>query len=755
MYAGPGVQVVDGLGGNDLICAPNGAHTLIGGPGNDVVIGGSADDALVGGPGNDLLDGAGGTDTIDYSSARRAIAANLGTGSATGEGTDTLVNDENLTGSPQSDHLTGDGSANTLVGGDGNNTLSGVGGDDVILGGDRRDVLDGGSGADTISGAGGGDEITGGPEDSPDGPDVISGGASVDEISGGGGDDTLSGDAGDDTLYGESGSDSLDGGAGFDIAYGDKSIRNPSGSAPGSQTCSNDEPPFFQCPDSTVPGTDTAAAQFLTAGPDGLGCNAYADPTADDGNPGTAAEPFRTVEHLVNSLKAGQTGCLAGGKTFTEPDFEIDARSVGAPENPIVLETTPGSASAAIVKGRIWVENLAANLVFRNLSLDGQNPLNQLQCPPVCQGLPSPTIDGDSITFTQDDVTTSSTSTCFTVGDVHQYGIAVNTQITRNRIHDCGGSFAEDRRFSGVDLEASRSALVENNWIYRSTDPGVDLIDDAQNTTVDHNVITTNGRGISFDGAIAQPDWNPAFYTPGGKYFPDGSSVTANVISDSTLPDPNPDTYQVMGTNEWGGDCALPPPDNPPYCPPRAMANAVGGNCFFEPTPPGQNRNIQPIPINFTDTGNTTASAGAGFVNAAADDYRLTGAEGTCATTFGPQILPGPDLVATASNAFSFAKLKTNKKKGSATLTVVVPGPGSLKLSGRGLVPQRVGGGAISSKAVDAAGAVPLLVKAKGKKKRKLNRTGRVKVVVVVTFTPTGGTPASQTRIVKLRKKLG
>ena len=51
---------------------------------------------------------------------------------------------------------------------------------------------------------------------------------------------------------------------------------------------------------------------------------------------------------------------------------------------------------------------------------------------------------------------------------------------------------------------------------------------------------------------------------------------------------------------------------------------------------------------------------------------------------------------------------------------------------------------------VTAPGAVELLIKARGKKKRKLNETGKVKPNV--TFTPTGGDPSTQSRKLKLKK---
>jgi hypothetical protein len=103
------------------------------------------------------------------------------------------------------------------------------------------------------------------------------------------------------------------------------------------------------------------------------------------------------------------------------------------------------------------------------------------------------------------------------------------------------------------------------------------------------------------------------------------------------------------------------------------------------------------------------------------------------------------------SNVFSFGKLKRNKHRGTAILPVNVPGPGTLSLTGKGVKTQRPGG-AVASKVIAAAGTVKLLVKPKGSAKHKLNKTGKVKVKVKVTFTPTGGASNTQTKRVKLIK---
>jgi Right handed beta helix region len=110
------------------------------------------------------------------------------------------------------------------------------------------------------------------------------------------------------------------------------------------------------------------------------------------------------------------------------------------------------------------------------------------------------------------------------------------------------------------------------------------------------------------------------------------------------------------------------------------------------------------------------------------------------------------------SNAFSFGKVKHDRRRGTVTLGVHVPGPGTLALGGKRVVSQRSAGRrnlfGRSSRAVAGAGVVALLVKAKGVAKRRLDRHGSAKVKAVVTFTPTAGTPSTATRKIRLVKKI-
>jgi hypothetical protein len=133
------------------------ADRLVGSSGANVLRGMAGNDALYGLAGADVLDGGTGVDTLGFSGATQGIRANLATGTATGQGSDTLVSIENLTGTGYRDVFKGNDGANRLSGGAGADVLSGGKGADQLLGGDGGDTLFGASGADTLSGGSGTD----------------------------------------------------------------------------------------------------------------------------------------------------------------------------------------------------------------------------------------------------------------------------------------------------------------------------------------------------------------------------------------------------------------------------------------------------------------------------------------------------------------------------------------------------------------------------------------------------------------------
>ncbi|MDF8332686.1 beta strand repeat-containing protein [Novosphingobium cyanobacteriorum] len=190
-----------------------GNDALTGGAGNDTLRGDAGDDLLLGNSGDDAINGGGGNDTASYSSASAGVTVDLQntTAQVTGEGTDTLINIENLTGS---------GFADTLSGDEGANIITGLGGNDVIAGGDGADTLDGGTGIDTVSYANANGAVTvnlGRLLTLNDGTGVSDTLAGFENVTGSAFDDAIRGDGGINRIEGGLGRDVLRGGAGADV----------------------------------------------------------------------------------------------------------------------------------------------------------------------------------------------------------------------------------------------------------------------------------------------------------------------------------------------------------------------------------------------------------------------------------------------------------------------------------------------------------------------------------------------------------
>jgi hypothetical protein len=94
---------------------------------------------------------------------------------------------------------------------------------------------------------------------------------------------------------------------------------------------------------------------------------------------------------------------------------------------------------------------------------------------------------------------------------------------------------------------------------------------------------------------------------------------------------------------------------------------------------------------------------------------------------------------------FKIGRPRRNRRRGTATIPVTVPDAGTLILGGKGV--------ARLAKKARGGGTVGLLVRPRGKRRRKLNRKGRIKLRVRVAFRPALGTSGSQTRKVRLVKR--
>jgi virginiamycin B lyase len=114
------------------------------------------------------------------------------------------------------------------------------------------------------------------------------------------------------------------------------------------------------------------------------------------------------------------------------------------------------------------------------------------------------------------------------------------------------------------------------------------------------------------------------------------------------------------------------------------------------------------------------------------------------------RFIPGAEWVSSVAvdtlPSFSFDKVKRNGRKGTAKLTVKVPGPGELELAKTKKVKP-------DDESAEDAGKEKLAIKPRGKAKEKLNTKGKAKVKAEVTYTPDGGEPNTQSKRVRLVKR--
>jgi Ca2+-binding RTX toxin-like protein len=141
-----GDDVINGLGGVDIIDAGDGANTVNGGGGDDEI--------TVSGDPNDAIDGGTGDDWAVFLYASGPIDVDLSVGTVAGpSATGTISGIERVQGSFDGGTLTGDDGPNWLIAQGPDGKAYGNGGDDHLASyGDGDSVVDGGPGTDGCAG---------------------------------------------------------------------------------------------------------------------------------------------------------------------------------------------------------------------------------------------------------------------------------------------------------------------------------------------------------------------------------------------------------------------------------------------------------------------------------------------------------------------------------------------------------------------------------------------------------------------------
>ncbi|MBK9080698.1 MAG: calcium-binding protein [Rhizobiales bacterium] len=185
---------------------------------NNTIHGNDGDNFIRGGAGDDTIDGGAGFDWADFRFSAAPVTVTLtdvvaghSGGTATGDGSDTLIDIERVRGSTAADTLTGNAEDNWFRGGTGDDAIDGKAGFDWV---DYRNA----SNSVTVTLTDGAGGHTGGSSSGADGADTLT---DIEAIRGGDFADTLTGNSQNNWLRGRAGADILDGKGGEDTAdYG-------------------------------------------------------------------------------------------------------------------------------------------------------------------------------------------------------------------------------------------------------------------------------------------------------------------------------------------------------------------------------------------------------------------------------------------------------------------------------------------------------------------------------------------------------
>lgn len=264
--------------GSDTI---TGCDDIEGSAFNDTLTGNANDNDITGGAGDDKIDGLAGEDTADFFDSAAAVVVDLDAGTATGNGTDTLTNMEDVYGSDFGDTIAGDSGDNYIDGSAGSDWIDYSGdsggvlvclyqstivadpcnpglsggtstsgddtlvhienailgsGDDTFYGSAFSNIVEPNGGQNALNGGGGGDtldysvgydagvtvNLAGGSasDDAIDSFENVIGTAFADNITGSDGSNTIKSRKGSDNVRAGAGDDTVKAGAGNDLVRG-------------------------------------------------------------------------------------------------------------------------------------------------------------------------------------------------------------------------------------------------------------------------------------------------------------------------------------------------------------------------------------------------------------------------------------------------------------------------------------------------------------------------------------------------------
>ncbi len=294
------------------------------------------------------------------------------------------------------------------------------------------------------------------------------------------------------------------------------------------------------------------------------GCDRVAAPTGSDSAAGTETSPYQSAQKLIDSLSAGQTGCLRAGH-YTQARLRF--AHGGTSGAPLTLQSYPGER--ATLHGIVEIASGSNNVTLRALNIDGS-------------GIDQATLWVMSFddTIEDSDITNTNTGTqCLILGGNGWGGPSGRLLIQRNRIHNCGRYSAGNQEHA-IYFENTIDSRIIDNLFWGAAAFAIHLYPNAQRTLVAHNVIDANRQGVVFSGSTS--------------YSSSNNTVAYNIIT-NTSTDDNVRSW-------WGGT--------------PGTGNTAHHNCLYN-----GHYNDFDTQTGYSATNNTHADPH--YTNPTTHDYRL------------------------------------------------------------------------------------------------------------------------------------
>jgi parallel beta-helix repeat protein len=368
-------------------------------------------------------------------------------------------------------------------------------------------------------------------------------------------------------------------------------------------------------------------------------CSRWAATAGSDGNAGTQAAPYRSLQKLVASLAPGQTGCLPAGQVYDATEGNgIFRTSNGTQAAPVTL--TSGGNGRAQVRGWVLADTNTHDVVVTDLQFLGST--TDAAGNPVFPKSTHINLLGDRITLRDNDIT-NPYGICVNAGKIDAFQEADPGEpsddivVEGNRVHGCGMSpklvFSDaDSGAHGIYLVNTRRARVVENVVYDNRYRGFQQWPTGSGTLVANNVFVRNATQVNVGSAL----------TEGEPWWSTGTTVRDNVMAAKTGYRPEKNQASIAFNYPQG---------SPTY------GNTVTGNCI--------STEAQALAgYAYTATDNTSATAT--FVDAAHDDFRLT-ATSACRGKGPRSIQPTAQRTVSTSTAACSAGQVVSKAPTAAT----------------------------------------------------------------------------------------